>query len=217
MANIINWYRFGFARIDSDYQIEIIERSLTPLGEAVAQCAETIDQATAFGDDRHLDAVIDDETAIVENLLGTAFVVCQSYITFVWSRVKSLHRSCHEADITLTTTDNTKAGIMRLGSQLVPQTQYTEVQVIDAFANYFKHHEEWNGRWEQLPNPAARTVPILAATGATQFSTGNFRTAAKKLGNESYSNVRAFSNILRSWGQEVRKQYDLELGSKGLL
>ena len=106
---------------------------------------------------------------------------------------------------------------MRFGSQLLPQTQCSQVQVIDAFANYFKHHEEWHGSWGQLTDQAGRTVQVLSAVGADQYSTGNFRMAADKLGNKRYENLEVFSSVLRDWGRVVHEQYNAELRSKNLL
>lgn len=200
-----------------DYQIEIIERSLTPLGEAISQCIQTVKEAEETNDEDYIDYVGDEEIGIIENLLGVSFVLCQSYITLVVSRIMALHKSCKGNKIDLSTTDGTKANIMKLGSPLLLQTEYSQVQIIDAFANYFKHHEEWDKSWNQLPDRSAKTVQILSAIGASQFSTGNFRVAAKKLGNYSYDNPQIFSRILQDWSQAVYEQYNLELQANGLL
>ena len=133
------------------------------------------------------------------------------------SRVKALHESCEKIGVQLSTTDGSKTGIMRFGNQPLLDTQYSQVQAINAFANYFKHHEEWDGPWEQLKGKPAGTVPVLLMTGAKQFSTGNFRTAAERLGTVSYENLEVFAKILRGWGQAVHEQYDVELRERGLL
>ncbi len=212
----IKWYRFGILRIQPEYGIETIERSLIALGGSVAQCARAIDEARASNDDSY-DYIVDEETAFIENLLGIAFVLCQSYITFIVSHVNALHESCKENNIQLSTTDGSKAGILKLGSQVLAGTLYSQVQIIDAFANYFKHHEEWDGPWDRLGGKPGQTVKMLLATGANQYSSGNFRTAAEKLGNQSYEDMTTYTEILRTWGRAVYDQYDTELGSKGLL
>lgn len=185
--------------------------------EAIAKCTKTIEEAETTSNEEYISFVIEEETALVENLLGTAFVLCQSYIAFVVSRVKALHKSCEKIGVQLSTTDGSKTDIMRFGNQLLLGTQYSQVQAINAFANYFKHHEEWKGHWEQLKGKPAGTVQVLLETGAKQFSTGNFSTAAKRLGNESYKNLEVFAKILRGWGQAVHERYNVELGEKGLL
>jgi len=218
MANSTNRYRWTLNQIGRDFEIRNLEQTLAPLSDAIDQCAETINRASTSKDAQRIEIVTDDETAIIENLLGTAFVVCQTYISCVVSRVTSLHKLCQESSsFNLTTTTCTKTSIMQLGSKILPQSPYTEVEAIDAFANYFKHREQWHGPWEQLPDPARRTAQIVTACGALQYSTGNFRTIADKLGNGTYSNLSAFSKILQSWRQTVHKQYKAELHSKGLL
>jgi len=209
--------RLKLIRISFDYQIEIIERSLTPLGEAISQCIQTIKEAEETNDEDYIDYISNEEIWMVENLLGASFVLCQSYITLVISRIMALHRSCNLLTTDDSKADISKADIMKLGSPLLLQTGYSQVQIIDAFANYFKHHEEWDKPWEQLPGRSARTVQILFAVGASQFSTGNFRIAAKKLGNYSYDNLQVFSRILQDWSQAVYERYNLELQVNGLL
>jgi hypothetical protein len=218
MANAVNRYRWKLYQIGQDFEIGSLEQILAPLGDAIDQCAETINRASTSKDAQCIEIVNDDETAFIENLLGTAFVVCQTYITCAVSRVISLHKLCQESSgFNLTTTTGTRTSIMQLGSRFLPQSPYTKVEAIDAFANYFKHREQWHGPWEQLPDPACRTAQIVTACGALQYSTGNFRTLAGKLGNGTYSNLSAFSKILQSWRQTVYEQYKAELHSKGLI
>ena len=78
----INWYQFTFARIGPEDEIEIIERSLAPLSEAIGKCAMTIEDAQTSDNEDYIDSVIDDETALIENLLGTAFVLCRELYYF---------------------------------------------------------------------------------------------------------------------------------------
>lgn len=213
----ISWYRNSFALFPPDYPVDIIERSLQPLGEAIHGCGEIIRKAEELGDEQYINAVIDDETEYIETLLGTAFVLCQTYITFVVSRVKRLHASCEKNIVKLTTSDGSKQAIMQLESNEVDGTKLTEVQIIDAFANYFKHRDEWEGKWADLKVPSSKTVGIIQTVGAQQFSSGNLRTAAEALGIPGYEKLYIFSEILRAWGLGVHNRYDKELESLGLI
>jgi hypothetical protein len=106
---------------------------------------------------------------------------------------------------------------MGFRSPSVKGSTFTEVQVIDAFANYFKHREEWIGEWANLPKQSADTARIIQAVGASRGSTGNLRTGAEALGNESYADVVLFAEVLRRWLRSVHDAYRKELEKEGLL
>lgn len=213
----IDWYRFGPFQIILDYHVDQIERTLTTMSMAIRESDNTIHLAEETGDEQFIDFVVDEETVFIETLLGTGFVLCQTYITYVVSHVRKLHDSCQRKGIKLSTTDGSKWAIMRLESNLVTGTPYSEIQVIDAFANYFKHHEEWNGLWATIQGLPKFTIDVLQAVGAGQFSSGNFRNAAERLGNRTYDNFGVFTEIIRKWGLAVHARYDGELQSIGIL
>jgi hypothetical protein len=84
---------------------------------------------------------------------------------------------------------------MAFGSSSVANSKFSEVQVIDAFANYFKHKAEWAGDWDKLKTLQLKTAQIIQAVGASQESTGNLRTGSKVLGNETYTNISTLAII----------------------
>lgn len=78
-------------------------------------------------------------------------------------------------------------------------TGYTEIQVIDAFANFFKHNEEWEWDWSKLKDRSRKTAEIITAVGASQGSTGNFRKGAAAIGNVDLTRVTILVGIIASW------------------
>jgi hypothetical protein len=203
-----------------------IDRVLQAIGEAIEmsiQSIETFDNESAAATvDYHLDEKIDEECDVIEDLLGTAFVVCQTDISSVVSSVKILHslyKKEHEGEA-LETTPDKKREIMAFGSLPVASSEFSEVQVIDAFANYFKHREDeaWViGDWDKLQGRSFCTVQTIRAVGASWGSTGNLRTGAKVLGNETYTNMSVFVDILQRWRQNLYNGYREELESKNLI
>jgi hypothetical protein len=202
-----------------------IERVLEPLGKAISESAQRIDEAATHENPDYLESVVEEEIYIIEGLLGTAFVVCQLDITYTVSKVKALHSLCEDSkNIILTTTNGSKEGLLGIDPQIFPGTNLTQVQAIDAFANYFKHKDEWHKSWNAIATSTGnedrltrRTVQSIITAGAEEYSNGNFRGAAKKLGNIGYDNTEVFITILQTWRQHARVLYEAELGQKGLL
>jgi len=191
-----------------------LERILQTLGIAVDACTDAITRAQSSGNAEYIDAVVDDECDVIENLLGAAFVACQADITAVISHVKRMHKRALADGHRLDSSDGSKAGIMALGNQqLVATSTYSYVQVIDAAANYFKHRDEWRGSWTQF-DPASRqgkTVAIITAVGAKQGSTGNMRTGVNALGISNYRNLTILYDHIASWANNVATAYESEL------
>jgi hypothetical protein len=94
---------------------------------------------------------------------------------------------------------------------------YGGVQVVEAFANYFKHSSEWRADWGNPKGKPAKAIPVLVACGASQFSTGNFRSGAKAMGNEEFWKVQVFADLLRKWRAALSSLHEAELGRLGLI
>src|SRR5207249_3385166 len=154
--------------------------------------------------------------------------VCQTYITGIVSRIIGLHRhhDTHDPGNPLRTTSGSKyqrnaaspsPSILRFGSRKIGKSGRTAVEVIDAFANYFKHHEEWVGNWTKLSGQNAKTAQAIMSVGARRGSSGNLRTGAERLGNKSYSNLEVFMKYLTRWTNNLLDGYARELHKRGLI
>lgn len=214
----VNPYHFYLKWVSLDCDHARLMRGLRPLGEAIAECAERADRVALEHSD-YADVFIDEETALIETLLGTVFVVCQTHITAIRSRLQALHRYhlSQELKNPLTTTTGRKQDILRFGGRKIRKAGYSAVEAIDGFANYFKHNDEWYGNWKKLKGQAAGTVAIITAVGAQQGSTGNLRTAAERLGNKKYSDVGAFAKPIKEWGTGLVRAYTRECRRRGLI
>jgi hypothetical protein len=182
-----------------------LRRLLEALGAAIKRCSDQIDRAANSGNEDYADAVTEAECGVIEDLLGTAFVGCQIFITATVSGTRhfqelSNDKSAHE-----------KATVLGIGSPTLASTNYTRVQVIDALANYFKHRDEWTGEWAALTGRAGQTISIIRAAGATQGNTGNLRTAAQALGVSDYGNLEILHNTIQEWCDNVWNAYRLKI------
>jgi hypothetical protein len=170
------------------------ENVLDTLGKGIQKA---VDRISVDQDD---DAVVDYEAEIIENMLGTAFVVCQAQANAVLQaalKIPAQAMKGHE--------------IRKLGPRF--DTDYSKVEILWALANYFKHRDEW-GR-SMWSNPAKReksTVETIKAAGLTPGSSGNLRDGAKALGNVSFADVWMFYGIVRDWSEKVSEHIRIQNG-----
>ena len=190
---------------------------LRSLGSAAQECEDAITDAAGSGSLEIAEDVVCDECDVIENLLGAAFVTCQAEITAIVSHVIRLHEQAKKSSIILTASAPTKPAIMAIGNPLVLQSTLTQIQTIDAFANYFKHNDEWEADWSTLTGPPKRTIDAIIAIGAKQSSTGNLRAGARALGVDDYSEIHILAKSIQQWSIEVRNVYEADLKTHNLL
>jgi len=195
---------------------------LQPSGEAIAgSIAGSRDRIAEFrkrygSEAAHM--LAEEEQAVVEHFLGLSFVGAQtSYITQVVSRLTDLHQLASVRNKTeLTTTTRWKRDILRYGFRPAPKELYSQVEIVDAFANYYKHRDEWGPDWSILKDQQQQTASIISSVGAHQSSMKNLRTGAEHFGNPTYSNVCALAKVLSPWRKALVQDYRAEIRSKSL-
>ena len=194
---------------------ETLARVLEALGAAVCESSSEINRAKESRIDGYIDAVVDDECAFIESLIGAALVASQARITSVVSSIKRVHKRAEKDGHVLRTTDGSKRGLLVFGGSK-PST-HSQIQFIDAFANYFKHHDEWTGPWSAVTGQSKSTISVISAAGATEGSTGILRTGAHALGIDDYEKLIPLSEIVRSWAATLVTSYERELRAVKLL
>jgi len=151
-------------------------------------------------------------------------VVAQTHVTRVVSLCKRIH-DWHEHQTgskLLFGIDGKRDEILGVkNAEIVPVggTVYTAAEGLNAFANYFKHRDEWPHDWTQLErNNEKRTAMIIQAFGAQPGSTGNLRQGYEALfGNDKYGEVGQLAEAVETWTRAIRKAYEDELRNAGLL
>jgi hypothetical protein len=196
-------------------------RILTTLGEGIEAAGNAVSEVAGSTDPEWIDSIVDDEASVVEDLLGASFVVCQTFITAMVSRVYRAH-DVHERLMPgqpLQTTAKNKWDILRFQMPTVGTSGYGAVELINGFANYWKHREEWvRSDWQAPRTQSQRgTIEVISAAGATEGSTGNLRTAAELLGNSSYSDLQVFSDALGTWSEGLLAAYAREFADRNLI
>ena len=67
---------------------------LEALGNAIRRCSQVISCAGRNRSEDYVEAVTDQQTEVIETLLGTTFVLCQTYIACTVSSAERLVTGC---------------------------------------------------------------------------------------------------------------------------
>jgi hypothetical protein len=215
---MVNIYLLHLDLIGREFPSTTLERVFESIDQSIAASSRAIEEAVDNGDDDYATSVADDECDLIEALLGIAFVAAQTEITATTARVKSLHERFQRdfPHSNLTTTTGRKADILRDANPVI-KPPYTAVEVLNAFANFFKHADEWDAEWRAGTLQQQQTISVLRAAGAVPLSTGTLRTGATALGLDWKLSVRGLSDIVTIWRKNLRAQYQKELAGRGLV
>jgi hypothetical protein len=194
---------------------EALLRIFGTLNQGVAECQKAFEAAQTHGDADYIQSVADDESDVLEALIGTALVVAQTEIESAVKMVKRLHQRATSDGHTLVSSKSARHEILKIDSPMVTTTNYTRVEVINAFANYFKHRDGWEQSWNHLTGKEKFTVDVIVAAGAKESSSGNLRTALDTLGIQS-DELEQLYKEMSSWKENITNRYRSELTSLGL-
>ena len=155
---------------------------------------------------------------ILEEWLGVAFVACQVEITRAASEIKKLHDLVEHELPHVKFRDGFSANrqhLMRqgLGDRLGP------IEALDAFANYYKHRDQWKVGWpDGKNNHYMRTRDNIVRAGALPISTANMRTGFQHVSlHDRYGSAEELAEKIASWQDDLSNLYLRECGAMGLL
>ena len=172
-------------------------RVLRTIGSGIKEAEVRVNMAHEENP-KNLDMIVDDECDFVENLLGAAFVVCQTQINTVTSRALTVYGALPTASETSYPSDPYK-----LYGRGAEAGELSKVTGMVALANYFKHRSEWAADWSKQTGTAKHTISKVTKIGLKQNCSGNLRTGAEWLGNSSYEKTEIFVNEINAWSKLV--------------
>jgi hypothetical protein len=197
---------------------ETLDHLHSPIEQEIAAASQRIEEATRKVEDEYRDAVIDDECARVEELLGLAFVAAQTFMTGVRSSIATLSKAC-ESDFShpLAFVSDPKAFcVFDTGEPLQAGSTHTTIRAINAITNYWKHQDDWPTReeiknhrcvavWDSanMRDNEKNTVEIVASIGMAPLSSGNLRTAVEMLGVTDYGDLSPVRQKLKDWANAL--------------
>ncbi len=136
---------------------------------------------------------IDDALEYTESLLGIAFVMAQTYIAGTVSDANKLMGCGGKL---------TKEQLLKKHGDRLVESTVTRMELCDAIANYFKHHDEWNS-WSATGRHK-KTVSILRAAGIEKNNDFPCRKAADILwSNNDGSDLESLLSLISSWRKAV--------------
>lgn len=212
-------YELFLRLLEPDIILYTLDPSIYPIGQAISKCIDVINDAS-LAEIEYGDMIVDEETDIIENLLGTSFILSQTYISGVVSRVKGLHAFFKKRERrSISNLSSDKKDILIFGGETISsmEKEVTDIQVIEAFANYFKHRDEWSQDWSRLSEKQKKAADVIQSFNASSGSSGNLRVGSKVLGNTDYKSVGIFTERLKSWGVNIKKAYSDQLLTEGVL
>jgi hypothetical protein len=184
------------------------------LGSAIRRSIKRLEALEANNRSEDGWDVTDLECDRIEAMLGMSFIACQVDITSVVSRCQQFHRSGELGKAPK------RIDLMKSCNEVVGKTGYTQVTAIDAFANYFKHVDEWPRDWTKIGTKTAayNTSRTVMALGATPGCSGNMRTGFKAiLRHNDYEMVMKLREIVSTWAEKLKNEYRRKLKKQGLI
>ena len=125
--------------------------------------------------------------------MGIAFVMAQTYIAGTVSDANKLMGSGGKL---------TKEQLLKKHGDELAGSTVTRMELCDAIANYFKHHDEWNS-WSATGRHK-NTVSILCAAGIEENADFPCRKAADILwSNNDGSDLEPLLSLISSWRKAV--------------
>jgi hypothetical protein len=190
-----------------DYEIknDVHAEVLDVLGRGIKTAVTRIDRAAESGPDEYEDAVTGTEIDIIEGLLGTAYVACQTRIAAIAQSALRCRTRIVADGLVFAAFGDRDYEVRCLGPRF--DAQWSKIELLWALANYFKHRDEWSSNsWINLQGPERRTVSVILSAGLEPGSNGNLRTGAKALGSVDYADISVLQTVIREWADQVREE-----------
>ncbi len=169
-----------------------------------------------------------EEGCLLDDLVGIGFVVCQRGITSIVSNCdflrkqwlkhrNTIHNGNPETDflgIPISPKD-LKRQLMATANPVMGS--FSKIAMIDAFANYYKHRDEWTENWKDMDNREMKTVEIIQSAGADQKTLcSNCRRGYQTLtGETSLVRLDLLWKIVFDWSRTLREQCLKDLAQCG--
>ena len=121
---------------------------------------------------------------VVENLIGSAFVLAQAAISQAVSIIKRMHEDAGSPQWI----PKDKVEIMKTAAPLHAETRQSKITLVNVAADYYKHRYEWKDEEWVGPTYKNKTIAAAAAMAWDRVATTTWRTR--------YANSRF---ILTTW------------------
>ena len=165
-----------------DWRIDPLYAVIVGIDAGLTAISRRIDEEEGF------DGLTGREHA--EPLLGLGFVAAQVYAHGTWTDLNRIRSGSGRPK--LSKSDCHKCDLIKIKGKA------TRIEVINAIANYFKHHDEWSG-W-----PTNETTKTLSSVGITQLTEAPCIEATKLFCGNSWEFVVVHA-VVKEWREHLLK------------
>jgi hypothetical protein len=142
--------------------------------------------------------------AEVSLLVGASFVLGQLALTQSVAIVKRIRRGVHDA----TGIPEKRSSILSWNADIHSRTGLSELLIIDACANYFKHQHEWPSDWDVTDGAPfqQRTIAIVRRLGLSPGDVAdNLHTALRSI-DISTDRIGLMGDKIQAWRERVAER-----------
>lgn len=176
-----------------DWRISTTELILTALTAGLQDLIRQLEIAEQDDDDWF---GIEEAVELSEGIYGMAFLAAQNYITGTVSDIKMIYRKVPEAE-----TRFKKHELIKEHNDCLSKLPITQLQLCDAVANYYKHHEEWDD-WQPI-GKRKHTIPALQSAHIGENDSYPCHKAAQLLLPDTGEDLSPLATILRNWRSDT--------------
>jgi hypothetical protein len=195
----VNHVGYLLAAIEDPFQIFPLESVANNMGELVANSFRAIsEQSGWYGVARRYYS--DEQEHYMQKislLIGASFVLGQAAIT----QTVALALKLGELVGKPSWLPNSRAEVLQTAATFHVKTRLSDLAIIDAVANYFKHHHEWPLGWDlgQAKGAQRNTIKIALSLGLSPESEEESLQAALQGLGLSERSMRTLGGSIRDW------------------
>lgn len=143
-----------------------------------------------------------DEIGII---IGNSFILSQVGISQAISIFTKIRVSCSD----INRFPKSKSGVVRLASKQIADNEISEIEAIDAIANYFKHHHEWPDDWDenQAKGVQRNTIQTIKKLGFSERELTDNMLLALSLLNIHDDDLCKLCIIVGDWRERLAKEF----------
>jgi len=148
-SNLLDWrnIRRLYEELGDPFLMMPISSAATSLNQSLEDCNDSFQEFMGpYGVARSCWTVpcelVHEQIGIV---IGNAFVLAQVGISQAVSICLKLNEYC----VDISRLPKSKSGFLKAESAFIYDTDVSQIEAIDAVANYFKHHHEWPDGWSE--------------------------------------------------------------------
>jgi hypothetical protein len=207
---------FDVARLTAN--ADRIDRLHGPVELEIKRASDEIRHAEQMESEEYADHVAETNRELIEELLGVALVSAQVFLTSVRNRFIALapaYREDFKDELALDGKPVSKDMVFTCGEKLSSKVAFTDIEAINALANYWKHHDEWpkgwkeDGEWcvavwsDQASKLQKKTIEVVTVLGMAPARVWNLQKAVEALGVEEYHELAPVREKLAAWADSL--------------